>query len=176
MLEEAIRALEEKERAIQRMLELERLVVVETGRAISLFTSFDRAGEAHVSKAEELLKELKAFPYRQETKLAVEGEVVEAKVVGKELLGIGYSISHHSPEAQLYGVLDAIGELKRALLKALLQDDVGKARVILKSMESLFAEVEGVVFTNATLPNFRRKRDAARYALESAMELLARRL
>jgi len=125
-MEEALAKLEEKEHAIQRMLELERLTVRETGKAISLFTSFSAEGKAHVEKAEELFRELSSYPYREEVKISVEGELVEAKVVGRELLDLPFNLNH-SPEALVYGTLDAVGELKRALLRKVIEGDVGNS-------------------------------------------------
>jgi translin len=68
----------------------------------------------------------------------------------------------------LNGLLDAIGELKREMYESLRRGDKIEAEGYFKMMEEIFDELLPLRFSNAILPEFRRKQDSARHQIEQA--------
>ncbi len=68
----------------------------------------------------------------------------------------------------LLALLDAIGELKREMYGALRKGNRGDAEAYFKMMEDLYDELLPLRFSNAILPEFRRKQDVARIQIEHA--------
>lgn len=68
----------------------------------------------------------------------------------------------------LNGLLDAIGELKREMYEALRRGERKEAEVFFKLMEDIYDSLLPLRFSNAVLPDFRRKQDIARLQIEQA--------
>lgn len=68
--------------------------------------------------------------------------------------------------AYLTGLADTIGEIRRATLEKLRNDDVTKATQYLSLMENIFEELTSFDFPNALVPDLRRKCDVARGIIE----------
>ena len=68
----------------------------------------------------------------------------------------------------LNGLLDAIGELKREMYESLRRGNKHEAQEYFKMMEEIFDELLPLRFSNAILPEFRRKQDSARHQIEQA--------
>jgi translin len=66
----------------------------------------------------------------------------------------------------LTGLADTIGELRRATLDALRNDDLDKAEGFLHFMEKIQDELQNFDFPNALIPDLRRKCDVARSIIE----------
>jgi translin len=68
----------------------------------------------------------------------------------------------------LNGLLDAIGELKREMYEALRKNNRKEAEEFFAMMEAIYDELLPLRFSNAILPDFRRKQDVARIQIEQA--------
>lgn len=73
-----------------------------------------------------------------------------------------------TPEAYVGGLLDCIGELKRQMFECLRKGKKKKAEYFFNSMEKIYDELFVLKFSNALLPDFRRKQDKARIQIEQA--------
>ncbi len=73
-----------------------------------------------------------------------------------------------TPEAYLNGLLDAIGEFKREMYESLRKKKKEDAEYYFSIMEKIYDELLPLKFSNALLPEFRRKQDIARIQLEQA--------
>jgi len=68
--------------------------------------------------------------------------------------------------AYLTGLADTVGELRRAVLDSIRQEDVDRATNLLGFMEEIFDEIQTFDFPNALVPDLRRKCDVARSIIE----------
>jgi len=68
--------------------------------------------------------------------------------------------------AYLLGMLDFVGEMRRMILDSLRLGKADEAKVLLSKMEKIYEDLFSLDRTS-TLPNFRRKLDAARRILET---------
>jgi len=66
----------------------------------------------------------------------------------------------------LNGLADVIGELRRASLDYLRQDDVNKAEQLLGTMEDVLEGLQSFDYPNALVPDLRRKCDVGRSIVE----------
>ncbi|MFO7837300.1 MAG: haloacid dehalogenase [Candidatus Thorarchaeota archaeon] len=66
----------------------------------------------------------------------------------------------------LTGLGDTVGELRRAILDSLREDEVDYAESLLEFMEEILEELNGFDFPNALIPNLRHKCDVARSLIE----------
>ncbi len=68
--------------------------------------------------------------------------------------------------AYLTGLADTIGEIRRAVLEKLRNDDISRATEFLSIMEEIFEGLNSFDFPNALVPDLRRKCDVARGIIE----------
>jgi translin len=68
--------------------------------------------------------------------------------------------------AYLTGLADTVGELRRAVLDSIRQENVERATNLLEFMEEIFDEIQTFDFPNALVPDLRRKCDVARSIIE----------
>jgi len=68
--------------------------------------------------------------------------------------------------AYLNGLADTVGELRRASLDYLRNDDIGKAESLLGFMEEILEELQTFDYPNALVPDLRRKCDVGRSLVE----------
>lgn len=73
-----------------------------------------------------------------------------------------------TPESYLNGLLDSIGELKREMYECLRKGKRKDAEYYFGLMEGIYDELLPLKFSNALLPDFRRKQDVARIQIEQA--------
>ena len=74
---------------------------------------------------------------------------------------------YHIPSrSYLNGLADVIGELRRASLDYLRQDDVNKAEKLLSTMEDVLEGLQSFDYPNALVPDLRRKCDVGRSIVE----------
>ncbi|MFX1484242.1 MAG: translin family protein [Promethearchaeota archaeon] len=66
----------------------------------------------------------------------------------------------------LTGLADTVGELRRASLDLLRNDDLGQAEKLLAFMEEILEELQTFDYPNALVPDLRRKCDVARSLIE----------
>ncbi len=68
----------------------------------------------------------------------------------------------------ILGLLDSIGELKREMYEALRKNKRKDAEKYFALMEAVYDELLPLRFSNAVLPEFRRKQDVGRIQIEQA--------
>lgn len=73
-----------------------------------------------------------------------------------------------TPESYLTALLDCIGEFKREMYEALRKRKKKDAEYYFNLMERVYDELLPLKFSNALLPDFRRKQDIARMQIEQA--------
>ncbi len=95
-----------------------------------------------------------------------EAKIVLAAVERKELPSS--SELNAMPEAYLSGLLDATGELKREMYESLRRGKKKDAEYYFNLMEKIYDELLPLKFSNALLPDFKRKQDVARMQIEQA--------
>lgn len=66
----------------------------------------------------------------------------------------------------LTGLADVVGELRRAVLDSLRNDNLTRAEKLLSKMEEILDELNAIDFPNALIPDLRRKCDVARGLIE----------
>jgi translin len=69
-------------------------------------------------------------------------------------------------QAYLTGLADTVGELRRAALDSLREEQIHRAEQLLKFMEEIFEGIQAFDFPNALIPDLRRKCDIARSLIE----------
>lgn len=74
----------------------------------------------------------------------------------------------------LLGLLDAVGELKREMYESIRHGKKKDAERYFEMMEAIYDELLSLRFSNAVLPEFRRKQDSARIQIEQARGELLR--
>lgn len=133
----------------------------------------------NISSAKKLLKSAKAqiIRLRKETKKYrmdlshVMQEYVEAAIllaaIERKKLPSSLELSVE-PEPYLNGLLDCIGELKREMYESLRKNRRKDAEYYFSLMEKIYDELLPLKFSNALLPEFRRKQDVARMQIEQA--------
>jgi translin len=72
------------------------------------------------------------------------------------------------PVPYLNGLLDAVGELKREMYESLRHGKKKEAEKFFEMMEHIYDALLPLRFSNAVLPEFRRKQDVARIQTEQA--------
>ena len=72
----------------------------------------------------------------------------------------------------LNGLLDAIGELKREMYVSLRRGNRDEAKQYFSMMEQIYDELLPLRFSNAVLPEFRRKQDVGRMQIENSRGVL----
>lgn len=101
----------------------------------------------------------------------VEASSVEAIVTGNPIpsakdLGV-------SGEGYLMGLLDAVGEVKRLLLDAMMDSEIEKARKYFTTMEALYSSLSPFAAFDHVANGVRRKIDVARMLTEDARGVMA---
>ncbi len=134
----------------------------------------------NLKKAEKLIE--KAYKIIKQTdwqcRTIAMQEFVEAYLflnIEKEGKLLPYPIKGTTAKSYIYGVLDLVGELKRAFISALLKGDEKKAKLYFNLMKEIYDESSQIVVSNKTLPEFRRKLDIARIQLDQAFSLLVKK-
>lgn len=161
-----------KEEQLDKILVQSRQIVRSCSNAIKAMHSheMDEASK-YLKQAEEGLEEIKnkdGFPTHINHILQeyTEARVVLSAINSKKIpdqkeIGV--------PEIPyLLGLLDAVGELKREMYECLRSGKKKDATKYFELMEEIFNELLPLRFSNAVLPEFRHKQDAARHQVEQA--------
>jgi len=74
--------------------------------------------------------------------------------------------------AYIFGLLDCIGELKRAVIDSLNRTDFTFASQLYKIMKEIFLKLETFTQYSNSVKDLKRKIDAARYSLDNIRQLL----
>jgi translin len=162
-----------KEEAIDKITAENRLLVRACSNAIKAIHSRDtKAAAKYLAEAEDgikpLLKFRDEFPAQinhimqeyAEARIVFEA-VAKKRILSYEELAVG-EVSY------LNGLLDATGELKREMYEALRHKERKEAEKYFALMEEIYDALLPLRFSNAVLPEFRRKQDVARIQLEQA--------
>lgn len=165
--------LTEKEEAMDQINSIGRIVIRACSNAIkALHAKDEQAAAAYLEEAGNGLGRLvrfrELFPLHINHVLQ---EYAEARIVFEavskkripELDELGVS-----EVAYLNGLLDSIGELKREMYEALRRNDRKEAERYFGLMENIYDSLLPLRFSNAILPDFRRKQDIARMQIEQA--------
>jgi translin len=165
--------LSEKEKKLDIVLAENRGVVRACSNAIKAMHAYDlKTAKKHLKEADDALKALAPhagdFPAQLNH---VYQEYAEAQIVlsAIELKKIpGYAELKVPEIPYLLGLLDAVGELKREMYESLRRGNKHEAGFYFKMMEEIYDELLPLRFSNAVLPEFRKKQDSARHQIEQA--------
>lgn len=165
--------LSEKEKHLDKVLTENRKTVRFCSNAIKAMHAYDLKGaKKHLKEAEKGLKKIKPYAEEFPSQLNhVYQEYAEAVIVlsAIEMKKVPSFAEVGVPEIPyLNGLLDAVGELKREMYESLRRGNKHEGGFYFKMMEEIFDELLPLRFSNAVLPEFRRKQDAARHQIEQA--------
>ena len=172
-LSSVISNLEKKEHIFDSVMFEGRKAVRECSKSIKAIHNNDlESAEQHIKNAEKLIYKISEYSQEFKSHLNhVHQEYVEAivlfSVVNEKQLPV-FTDFNVSEISYLNGYLDAIGELKREMYEALRHGDKDKAEYFFSLMEIIYDSFLPISFSNAILPEFRRKQDVARIQIEQA--------
>lgn len=172
-IERIVKKLSKKEKELDRVLAVNRSVVRSCSNAIKAMHAYNLAeARKHLKEAENGLKQISAYHDEFPGQLNhVFQEYAEARIVlsaiEKKKIP-GYAELKVPEIPYLLGLLDAVGELKREMYESLRRGNRHEAGFYFRMMEEVYDELLPLRFSNAVLPEFRRKQDAARAQIEQA--------
>lgn len=167
------RKLSEREKILDGLLGDNRMIVRSCSNAIKAMHAQDlKEARKYLDEATKGVE--KVMPYEKEFPDQLnhilqeysEARIVLSAIELKKIPSIGELKVSEVP--YLNGLLDAMGELKREMYESLRRGDKHEAQEYFKMMEEIFDELLPLRFSNAILPEFRRKQDAARHQIEQA--------
>ncbi|MEW6722640.1 MAG: hypothetical protein AB1324_05245 [Candidatus Micrarchaeota archaeon] len=172
-IDKLVQKLSKKEKDLDFVLSESRKVVRSCSNAIKCMHAYElEAAKGHLDEAEKTLRELAPFSGLFPSQLNhVYQEYAEARIVlsaieSKKIPGYAQLKVPEIP--YLLGLLDAVGELKREMYESLRRSRKDDAGFYFKMMEEIYDELLPLRFSNAVLPEFRKKQDAARHQIEQA--------
>lgn len=162
-----------KEKHLDKVLAENRIIVRSCSNAIKAMHAYDlKAAKKHLKDAEKNLKKISTYSSEFPAQLNhVYQEYAEARIV---LMAVEHKkIPGHAevgvPDiSYLLGLLDAVGELKREMYESLRRGNKHEGGFYFKMMEEIYDELLPLRFSNAVLPEFRKKQDNARRQIEEA--------
>ena len=165
--------LSEKEKELDTVLMESRPAVRACSNAIKALHALKlEDAKKHLAEAEKAIEKIAQFRAHFQPHLDhVYQEYAEARIVlsAIELKKIPGAEELKVPDVPyLNGLLDAIGELKREMYESLRRGNKHEAEEYFKMMEEIFDELLPLRFSNAILPEFRRKQGAGRHQIEQA--------
>ncbi|MFH1393780.1 MAG: hypothetical protein ABII71_03040 [Candidatus Micrarchaeota archaeon] len=168
-----------KEEKLDKVLASNRQVVRHCSNAIKALHAHNmKDAKAHITDAEALLSEIRAyeddFPSQINHVLQeyAEARIVLLAVEGKKIPS--YAQLKVGEISYLNGLLDSVGELKREMYECLRHRKKEEAEQYFEMMEAIYDALLSLRFSNAILPEFRRKQDVARMQIEQARGELLR--
>ncbi|MEM4166130.1 MAG: hypothetical protein QW153_02245 [Candidatus Bilamarchaeaceae archaeon] len=163
----------EKEKAMDEINAKSRIIIRSCANAIKAIHSKDKkAAMLFLKEADDGIKKIKPlaliFPVQighimqeyAEARIVLD-VVTKKRVPSLKEVGVD-EVSY------LNGLLDAIGELKREMYEALRRNERKEAEIYFSLMEDIYDSLLPLRFSNAVLPDFRRKQDVARIQIEQA--------
>jgi len=166
--------LRKDESELDKILLCNRTIVRSCSNAIKALHAYDlKVAKAHLEEAEKELKTIKEFKDSFPDQLNhVFQEYTEARIVlsaieTKKIIPYG-ELEDVGEIPYLCGLLDAIGELKREMYESLRRGKREEAKEYFSLMEQVYDELLPLRFSNAILPEFRRKQDVGRMQIEQA--------
>ncbi|HIE56447.1 MAG TPA: YfdX family protein [Chromatiaceae bacterium] len=176
-VEKKLSAREEK---LDKVLSSNRQVVRHCSNAIKALHAhkMDDA-KAHIADAEKLLAKIRDYQGDFPSQINhVLQEYAEARIVLSAIESgeiPTYAQLKVGEIPYLNGLLDSVGELKREMYESLRHGKQEDAERYFEMMEGIYDALLSLRFSNAVLPEFRRKQDVARIQIEQARGELLRR-
>ncbi|MGC8669875.1 MAG: hypothetical protein ACP5TL_01845 [Candidatus Micrarchaeia archaeon] len=172
-IEEISRYLVEKQGSFERIMSVSRNMIMEAGRIITQLHNNDiKEAEKKFAILSSEVRKLKKLDHGFEYyTLQAYQEYAEAAIMFNiKKYGSIPPMKKLSIEKEpyLFGLMDAVGELKRDVLEYLRHDDIKRAEDSFKLMSKIYDSTRRLRFAEAILPGFRRKQDTARIQLENA--------
>ncbi|MBD3210428.1 hypothetical protein GF318_03530 [Candidatus Micrarchaeota archaeon] len=172
-INEIHKELSSREKHLDKVLTEKRKTVRFCSNAIKAMHAYDlKAAKKHLRDAEKHLAKIEEYAGRFESQLNhVYQEYAEAKIVLSAIESKkipGYKEVGVSAVPYLLGLLDAVGELKREMYESLRRGNRNEGGFYFRMMEEIYDELLPLRFSNAVLPEFRRKQDVARRQIEQA--------
>ncbi len=172
-INEIHKKLSEKEKHLDDVLAESRKTVRACSNAIKAMHAYDlSAAKKHLKEAEKDIKKISGYSEEFPAQINhVMQEYAEARIVlsAIELKKIpSFAELEIAEIPYILGLLDAIGELKREMYESLRRGNKHEGEFYFKMMEEIYNELLSLRFSNAILPEFRRKQDAARQQIEQA--------
>lgn len=172
-IESIEKELNRKEKILDTLLMENRTAVRFCANCIKSIHAKDMKGaKENLKKASQMLKKLK--DYYSEFGNHV-GHIFQEYVEAEVLLAVAEKKqipSHKELDAPvvpyLLGLLDCVGELKREMYEHLRKGNKKEAERYFHQMEWIFHGLMHLKYSNAVLPEFRRKQDVARIQIEQA--------
>ncbi len=159
------RYFDKREKAVVEIRLLSREIVRHSAKSIllSLNHKFDKAlNEFLMAK-----KKFNKLAKLDDKQFNVEGEVAEAYIVFHALRDNKLvDNSGFTPEAYVYGLLDAVGEFKRAIFDYIRKGDYEKANTLFNISKKIYNLLFPMNISRAVLPDFKRKLDVVRIQLD----------
>ncbi|NYZ77167.1 hypothetical protein H0O02_02525 [Candidatus Micrarchaeota archaeon] len=172
-MKEIEKTLMEKENQMDNVLAKSRTVVRSCSNAIKAIHAKDmKEAKKQLAEAEKgiagIAKYSDEFPAQLNHILQeyAEARIVFSAVESGKILSFKEMKMGEIP--YLNGLLDATGELKREMYEALRHGKKKDAEKYFGMMEMIYDELLPLRFSNAVLPEFRRKQDVARIQIEQA--------
>jgi translin len=167
------KSLRKKEEELDKVMLKNRKIVRSCSNAIKSMHAYDlKEAKKHLKEAEKELKTILAYEGKFPNQLNhvlqeyAEAQIVLSAIEKKKIPSFGeLKINEIS---YLNGLLDAIGELKREMYVSLRRGNRNEAKQYFSMMEHIYDELLPLRFSNAVLPEFRRKQDVGRMQIENA--------
>lgn len=167
------KSLRKKEEELDKIMQVNRRIVRSCSNSIKAMHAYDmKTAKKHLKEAEKELKLILPFTDRFPNQLNhVLQEYAEARIVlsaieRKKIPNFGELKMSEIP--YLNGLLDAVGELKREMYESMRRGNRNEAKQYFRMMDQIYDELLPLRFSNAILPEFRRKQDSARMQIERA--------
>jgi translin len=165
--------LRKKEEDFDKVMLRNRKIVRSCSNSIKSMHAYDlKEAKKHLKEAEKELKVILPYADKFPSQLNhvlqeyAEAQIVLSAIEKKKIPSFGeLKINEIS---YLNGLLDAVGELKREMYESLRRGNRNEAKQYFKMMEQIYDELLPLRFSNAILPEFRRKQDVARMQIENA--------
>ncbi len=175
--EERIKAMEAEvekaQEAYDLITRLSREAIQKCGKAVVLMHNGDyKQAEELVGEADKKVNETrkldKRFAYLS---IQAKQELSEAKIFLEikrhKKIPAKDEIGMEETEPYILGLMDVVGELKREAQASLIAKDTKSAMEYLGFMKEIYDATAGMRFSDAVLPDFRKKQDVARILIEN---------
>ncbi len=165
--------LEKAQEAYDLVTRLSREAIQKCGKAVVLmhkndYSNAEKLVDEASEKINEIMKRCKKFEYLS---VQAKQELSEAKIFLEikrhKRIPAKNEIGMKETEPYILGLMDVVGELKREAQASLISKDTKSAMEYLKLMKEIYDATAGMRFSDAVLPDFRKKQDVARILIEN---------
>lgn len=165
--------LRKKEEEFDKVMLNNRKIVRSCSNAIKAMHAYElKEAKKHLKEAEKELKTIMQYERKFPSQLNhVLQEYAEARIVlsaiEKKKIP-SFAELKINEISYLNGLLDAVGEFKREMYESMRRGNRNEAKQYFQMMDAVYDELLPLRFSNAILPEFRRKQDVARMLVERA--------